>query len=162
MTEPPPDHARASAIAARTSGCTRFKASASVRASGVPRGEPPTVPYLSGQCGAGRDVEHDPTSLVGTPVCDRACGEVSIHQVGEVPVEIRKTAGQVLPQAFEHFAHVLVKPRLDNLRGPLVFLLVSVPALRNLVPQCGNLARDLVERARPAVDAAEITLEFDR
>ena len=162
MTEPPPDHARACAIAARTSGCTRFKDSASVRASRVPRGEPPAVPNLDGQCGAGRDVEHHPASLVGTPVLDRACGEVSIHEVGEIPVEIRKAVGQVLPQAFEHSAHVLVEPRLDDLRGPLVFLLVSVPALRNLVSQCGDLARDLVERARPAVDAAEITLEFDR
>ncbi len=127
----------------------------------VPRGESPTVPNLNGQCGAGRDVEHDPTSLVGTPVLNRACGEVSIHQVGKVPIEIRKTVGQVLPQAFEHSAHVLVEPRLDNLGGPLVFLLESLPALRNLVSQCGNLARDLVERARAAVDAAEITLEFN-
>ena len=77
-------------------------------------------------------------------------------------IEIRKARGQVLPQAFEHSAHVLVKSRLDDLGGPLVFLLESLPALRNLVAQCGDFARDLVERAGAAVDAAEITLEFDR
>ena len=70
--------------------------------------------------------------------------------------------GQVFPQAFENSAHVLVEARLDDLRSPLVFLLVSVPPLRNLVAQCGNFARDLVERAGPAVDAPEVTLKLDR
>ena len=128
----------------------------------VSRGEPPAIPYVNRQCGAGLDVEYDPTSLVGTPELNPECGEVSIHQIGKVPIEIRKALGQVLPQAFEHSAHVLVEPRLDDLRGPLVFLLESVPALRNLLSQCGDLAGDLVERARAAVDAAEITLEFNR
>ena len=95
----------------------------------VPRGEPPTVPNLNRQCGAGIDVEHDPTSLVGTPVRDRACGEVSIHELGEIPVEISKTVWEVLAQALEHFSHVLVEPRFNDLRCPLVFLFVSVPAL---------------------------------
>ena len=90
------------------------------------------------------------------------CGEVSLHQVGKVPVEICKALGQVLPQAFEHSAHVLVESRLDDLGGPLVLLLEGIPALGNLVSQRGNFARDLVKRARTAVDAAEITLEFNR
>src|ERR1035441_3408908 len=128
----------------------------------VPRGEAPALPYLNGQCSARREIEHDPTNLVGTPIRDRKCGEVSINQVSDVPVEISKAAWQVLPQSFEHSAHVLVKPRLDNLGSPLVLLLESIPALRNLVPQCGDLARDLIERTGAAVDAAKITLEFDR
>ena len=129
MTDPPPDHVRACAIAARTSGCTRFKDSASVKPSCVSSRKSPAVPDLNGQCGAGRQVEHHPASLVGTPVRDRACGEVSIHEVGEIPIEIGKAVGQFLAQTLEHSAHVLVEPRLDDLRCPLVFLFVSVPAL---------------------------------
>src|ERR1700733_7183629 len=108
-----------------------------------------------------REFKNDPTSLVETSILNGTSGEISIHQVGDVPIKIRKTSGQILPQALEHSAHVLVKPRLDNLRSPLVFLLESLPALRNLVAQCGNLSRDFVERAGTAVDAPEIALKFD-
>ena len=94
----------------------------------VARRKPPAISNLDGQC-AGRHVEHHSTSLVGTLVCDRACCEVSIHEVGEIPIEISKTVWQVFAQALEHFSYVLVEPRLDDLRCPLVFLFVSVPAL---------------------------------
>ena len=70
--------------------------------------------------------------------------------------------GQLLAQALEHPAHILVEPRLDDLRGPVVFLLVGVPAVGDLVAQRGDLARDLVQRARSAVDVAEIVLELER
>ena len=129
MTDPPPDHVRACAIAARTSGCTRFNDSASSQSPCVTGGKSPAVAHFNGQCGDGRQVEHHPASLVGTAVRDGACGEVSIHEVGEIPIEIRKTVGKILPQALKYSAHVLVEPRLDDLRGPLVFLFVSVPAL---------------------------------
>src|SRR5258707_15156745 len=128
----------------------------------IPGGKPPAVTNLNRQCGPGLDVKHDSSSLVGTPVLNPACGEVSIQQVGKVLIEVRKALGQVLAKAFEHSAHVLVEPRFDYLGGPLVFLLESVPALRNLVSQCGDLEGDLLECARAAVDAAEITFEFSR
>src|SRR5947208_2803681 len=109
-----------------------------------------------------RDVEYHPASLVATSECDPVCLEISIHEVGEIPIKVREAVGQVLPQALEHLAHALVEPRLDDLGGSLVFPLESLSALRNLVSQCGDLARDLVDCAGATVDAAEIALEFDR
>ena len=74
----------------------------------------------------------------------------------------RVTAGQVLAKAPEHPANVFVETRLDDLRGPHIFLLVRIPSLGNLISQCGDLAGDLIKRARTAVNIAKVRLNFDR
>ena len=98
----------------------------------VSGGKPPTVPYLHGQCRIWRNVEHDSSRTLGTPVCNAARGEITLHEVSEIAVEIGKSVGEVLSEALEHFPYVLVEPRLNDLRSPVILLFVCVPSLRNL------------------------------
>ena len=56
---------------------------------------------------------------------------------------------------------MLVESRFDDLRCPVIFPFVGIPSLADLVPKGSDLARDLVKRARVAVDVTEVRLELD-
>src|SRR5262245_6128500 len=73
-----------------------------------------------------------------------------------------KPLWQLLAQTLKHLADILVKPRLDDSRCPVVLLLVRIPSFRDFVAECSDLARHLVQCARAAVNVAEIRLEFQR
>jgi hypothetical protein len=127
----------------------------------VSGGKPPTFPYLRGQYRIWRNIEHDSSCILGTPVCNAAPGKITLHEVSKIAVEIGKSVREVLSEALEHLPYVLVEPRLNYLRSSVILLLVCISSLRDLIPQCGNLSRHLVERARPTVDVPKVTFEFD-
>ena len=65
--------------------------------------------------GARCDVEHHSTSLLGASVPDPFRPKITVHEVGNVPIQLDESLRQFLAQAPEDPTDVLVEPRLDDL-----------------------------------------------
>ena len=97
-------------MAARTSGCRRFKACASVACSKATH-----FTDFDRQRGVARNLEEHAPASSRARVMDVARAQVAINKVGNLAVQLKKSFGDFLAQSSEDPAYLLIEARLDDL-----------------------------------------------